>query len=714
MDGDRALSLLADPDQWARCRHERTALLDGGGVQLAWGDDEPDAAAVAPAPSGLVFDRWCRAYRSCPREGRVVVQVLGRPATDGDPPDGAACGSMLACPLGLGVDRAQRLYVAEWGAGRVAVMDLWSRRLLRRVPVRSRAHRWRRPVDVATHCCRAYVLLQRPVGVIVVAGRRGPLPGPRLQRPRCRGALEPVRLAVTPDGAVLVLWRRPEAAPALVATVDGVVLVEVAGATDLDVGADGMLVVARDSGRPFRRYRPAGTGWLELEAVEASGYDGGAIAVAPNGRIAFTTRTGVGWSGGPAVQHETSGRLLTYRLDAGACRTRWGRLFLDACIPPATDVRVQFVTTDEDEVLDPAEWQPAARGAGPLRRPDLTPPLPSAAALDTLGDPRPLFRRPTGRERPWAQIPAGDRYETYEAPVAAGRGRYLWVVLTLTGTTAATPRVRSLRVERPGHRLLDHLPLAWSRDDGNADFLQRFLAPAEGMLHELDERAARRALLVDPTATPQEALAWLASFAGLVLDRRWPEAARRTLVAEAYQLFRRRGTLASLRRILEIYLGYPPAIVEQWQLRGIPGGVLGTPPGDPAAPVVGGGLRAGGALGDVTVGGVRPAEDGYATAAHRFSVLIPADLSAEQSGVVGSIVEAHKPAHTAYDVCELGFGMRVGRHLHLNLTSLVGPGAAWGPTIVGQVAVGGDGVVGVPAVGARLGESSVTGEVRVG
>jgi hypothetical protein len=106
--------------------------------------------------------------------------------------------------------------------------------------------------------------------------------------------------------------------------------------------------------------------------------------------------------------------------------------------------------------------------------------------------------------------------------------------------------------------------------------------------------------------------------------------------------------------------------------------------------------------------------DGYAIAAHRFTVLIPADLSAEQLAVVHSVLDAHKPGHTTYEVCELGFGMRVGRRLHLSLTSVVGPDAGWGPALVGQVAVGGDGILGVPGVGARVGETAVAGSVRVG
>ena len=322
MDGDRSLSLLADPDQWARCRHEQTVLLRDGGVELTWEEDvagapgpardgcptpdDPPTSGGLPDPAGLAFDRWCRAYRSHPREGRVSVHLRGRPADDGGEDRDAACGGAVVCPLGVGVDAAQRLYVAESSSGRVSVADLWSQRLLRRVPVRSPAHRARRAVDLATHCCRAYVLVQRPVGIVVVQGRRGPLPGPRLRRPRCRGALEPCRLAVTPDGGLLVLWRRPDDA-ALVATVDGVALLEVAGGSDLDVAPDGLLVVAREPQRPFRRFQPDGDGWLELEPVAAIGYDGAAAAVAPDGRIAFTTKAGIGWTAGPAVRRRTAG-----------------------------------------------------------------------------------------------------------------------------------------------------------------------------------------------------------------------------------------------------------------------------------------------------------------------------------------------------------------------------------------------------------------------
>ncbi len=687
---DRSLCLVVQPDQWARCAHEGTALLPGGVIELDWSSDGRHRGRVRYAPTGLAFDRWCGYYRSHPQAGYVEP--------------GPPCPGALRTPLGLAVDQRQRLYVAESGARTVLVVDLWAKRVLRRVPVCGR------PVDVAPHCGRAIALTRHPECLFYLDGRRGARPGPALVRPECEPKVLPYRVAPGP----YVLWRRPNGRVAFVAAPDGSAALQVDGATDLDLAADGLLVVARGPGEPFLRFTREGPDWVELEPVGAPDYDGGAVAIAPSGRIAFTTASGIGWTSGSAARHLATGSVTTYRLDSGEYRTRWGRLFLDACLPPNTSARVRFVTTDLDEVFDPLPATPPRRGARKVPNSEDTPPLPSRTLLDAAPKASPLFRRPTGREQPWAQIAADDGFETYEAPVSAAPGRYLWIQLVLAGSEQVSPQLRAMRVERPGHQLLRALPRAWSRADADAEFLHHFIEPAEGMLHDLDARAAERAVLVDPQVTPQEALGWLASFAGLVLDRRWPETARRTLIAEAYPLFRRRGTTAALTRILRIYLNRSPVIIERWRLRGLGGTVLGTEPEGPPAPAVGGAARATGTLGRFTVGGTTVSTDSYRISAHRFTVLIPGELTPEQRTVVRRILDVHRPAHTLYEVCELGTGMRIGVRLRLNLTSWVGPGAGWGPVVAGQVHVGGDGVVGVPAVGSRLGGDSRIGQVRVG
>jgi len=184
----RGLSLVVQPDQWARCVHENTVLLPGGGVELNWTDPSqvggPDTYR-SPRPAGLAFDRWCRAYRSRPDLGRIDTGETGDGGVRTRP-------GVLRYPAGLAVDGSQRLYVAETGTGLVQVIDLWAQRLLRKIPMRCG-----RPRDVAPDCGRAIVLISPPA-LAIVDGRRGPLPGPPLVRPCYPGRLAARRRAPDP------------------------------------------------------------------------------------------------------------------------------------------------------------------------------------------------------------------------------------------------------------------------------------------------------------------------------------------------------------------------------------------------------------------------------------------------------------------------------------------------------------------------------------
>jgi phage tail-like protein len=706
MNGDRNLRVFTDPDQWSRCRHESTALLEDGGVELTW-DDPPLTAAPEPVDlAGLAFDRWCRGYRSRPSDGRVDT------GTDGLIPDRGPTPGLLSRPRGIAIDDAQRLYVAESSGSSVQVIDLWAQRVLRRTPIGSAKYPKQQPVDCAARCCDALVLLAHPSALVVLEGRRSARPGPIVRRPECADGLEPSRVTAYAD-QVFVLWSSLDSSFAVIASPDGTITKVAEDATDIELLGPDAMVVARRPAQGLRRLRLRGRHWTDVEPWAASGFDGGAIARSADGRLALTTAEGWSWAGGSSAHHTTNGRVITYRLDSDQYRTRWGRVFVDACIPPGTEVSLGFITSDDDHVEDAIEWKPAARGAVAVRDPDATPPLPTRTSVD-VPTMQPLFRRPEGREWAWAQIAADDAFETYETPVFAEPGRYLWLVIGFTGTERTSPRIRSVRIEVPGHRLLAELPQTFSRNDDDAAFLQRYLAPAEGMLHDLDSRAALRAVLLDPMTTPQESLAWLGSFLGLVLDRRWPDAARRELVATAFDLFRVRGTQRCLETLLSMYLRCPINIIENWRARGVAGGVLGEPPAGADAPAVNGGRRSSGQLGNFTVGGTTAGKNGYSATAHRFTVFVPKTLDREQRSVISDVIEDHKPAHTLMDICELGDGMRLGRSTRLELTTWVGQGTGWGPAVVGQFLAGGDGVIGTPALGSRVGIASVARGVRVG
>jgi phage tail-like protein len=381
-------------------------------------------------------------------------------------------------------------------------------------------------------------------------------------------------------------------------------------------------------------------------------------------------------------------------------------------------VRIQCAVADEpaDGATLP-RLAPANVASLNVRRPDLSPPMPPLSMWPKEDEMRGLLhRRETGHEMPWVLREPADRFETYEAPVLGGPGRFLWVTLELRGNGSFTPMVRAIRAEHVAHDYLDRLPKVYFREDEMSGFLQRYLAVFDGALAEIDARGYTRHALVDPRSIPGGLLPWLASFVGLITDERWPEAVKRQLIAEAMWLFRFRGTIAGLRRFLEIYLdGVQVLIVEKFRMRGLGGAMLGTSSALEANSVLGAGMRVGGAVGvsgEQFIGG--NVDDAFTTHAHRFTVLIPAVLSTEQMDVVRQILDVHRPAHTIVDVCAVGAGMRVGVGLHVGLSSMIGATSGFRTIELGGSLLGRDGIVGRPMAGTELSQSRVGKDTQVG
>ncbi len=134
-------------------------------------------------------------------------------------------------------------------------------------------------------------------------------------------------------------------------------------------------------------------------------------------------------------------------------------------------------------------------------------------------------------------------------------------------------------------------------------FLGQFLLVLEGVLTPIEQTVDNFDLYLDPYTAPGFFLSQLAGWLGMTLDEKWPEQKRRALIAEAAELYRRRGSRGGLSRHLEIYTEVLPEIVE---------------PAD------------------------RP---------HHFRVVLrpPVGQRIDRTGVE-RIIEASKPAHTTYEL----------------------------------------------------------------
>ncbi len=746
MPAPRPFALIRTHDQWLRASHTNTAL-EGEVVQLYWADDETKSGdedkEFTELGAGLAFDERCRLYHSVPGEGRVErmhwaahdplqpaefqkapVDLFETevPEEFGDFVLSGPAQTQVLGPVGLAVDDDDRLFVAESGAKRILIYDLQTKRLLRTVQLAAKV------TDLVASGRTIYGLLVQPPGLVKLTARTEPQ---TLELPA--EISKPARLAISPGGELFVLDAAGTAEARVLKFADGSEVIKAPFATDIEfrkpipatiTATCSVLVVARRPGEDFLRFCLDKNEVAELPPLKARGYDGLGIVNTPDGRIGFWTSAGFRHAVAARLRYLPTGQVTTFQLDSNEFHTVWGRIFLDACIPKNTSVVIRCITSDET----PSELEEGAR-TPPANTTDpgfKVPPMPSQSLAKQLAltTGQLLHRRETGRELPWVRLDETDSFETYEAPIIAEPGRYLWIRIELNGNTRTTPRVKALRAEYPSHDYLRRIPKTFSRDEHVAGFLRRYLATFEGVMGELEAKADARATLLDPWSAPSEILPWLASFMGLVLDERMARAprpggqfedVRRTLIAEVAWLFRFRGTVAGLRRFIEIYLGTPPILIEHFRVRGLGDAILGDPSGFTSSSVVGAGFRVGGAIGEEEAQVIDASiEDSFETHAHRFALISPTPLNAEQKEVVSWLLELHRPAHTLVQLCTVEAGMRVGRGLHVELTSIIGRGNGFTQWQLGSGLLGRGMILGKPEAGTTIGGSEIGRDSRVG
>jgi phage tail-like protein len=106
-------------------------------------------------------------------------------------------------------------------------------------------------------------------------------------------------------------------------------------------------------------------------------------------------------------------------------------------------------------------------------------------------------------------------------------------------------------------RLINYLPGIYA-----TDFVSRFLGMFESIFVPIEWNVDNFDMYLDPGTSPLEFLPWLANWYEIVFNASWTESQRRTLLGEAHQIYARRGTRWALSRLIEIYTGAAPEIVE--------------------------------------------------------------------------------------------------------------------------------------------------------
>ena len=163
------------------------------------------------------------------------------------------------------------------------------------------------------------------------------------------------------------------------------------------------------------------------------------------------------------------------------------------------------------------------------------------------------------RWRPASSEPFTNLDDLY---IGGDAATYVWVGALFSSDGVSTAVLSQLRVEFDHETYLKHLPAIYGEPSPCGDFLTRFLSLFETFFDGTERTIAEIARFFDPAVIPSEFLSWLAGWLALELDEDWDEARKRELIAEAFQIYGRRGTARGLREALRLYAGVD-AIIEE-------------------------------------------------------------------------------------------------------------------------------------------------------
>jgi len=364
------------------------------------------------------------------------------------------------------------------------------------------------------------------------------------------------------------------------------------------------------------------------------------------------------------------------RFDAGTDEVEWHRLRLDLGRQTSgTQVRVRYHATDRRSV-GPGELSNldclSEDEVETLASADVTSvwdlassdPAVVSAELQTVSEREAAaWRRSAGEAIPWRAVGTPDPTDVL---LEGATGRYLHVAIELRGSRTASPRVNAVEAFCPRQSYLRYLPDIYRDDTASEVFLERWLSIFESTFVDIEREIETITRYFDPGGVPSDSLEWLASWLAVEVDDSWPESARRELLVRAPDLYRKRGTRAGLRAMIELYLLHvePPAPIPDRDEAALERSVGADAGVDLVANADGGIARAGGPPHELFVLEHRDLDGIESTAAREpferalsgpqsFVVYAGPFAREDHRDAVERIVDREAPAHTRGDVVGL-------------------------------------------------------------
>lgn len=145
------------------------------------------------------------------------------------------------------------------------------------------------------------------------------------------------------------------------------------------------------------------------------------------------------------------------------------------------------------------------------------------------------------------------------------KGRYIWFKAELFAQQEDSPVIKKIKAHIKSKNWIDYLPEIY-REKDKTTFTERFLSIFQNVYQNTERSIDEIDLLFNPDIADRDFLEWLSSWVSISDVYMWNDRQLGFLMKNAVNMYRSFGTKESISKMIELYTGEPPVIIENCNL----------------------------------------------------------------------------------------------------------------------------------------------------
>lgn len=143
------------------------------------------------------------------------------------------------------------------------------------------------------------------------------------------------------------------------------------------------------------------------------------------------------------------------------------------------------------------------------------------------------------------------------------KGQYLFLAIEVQNYSGQDCIINEFQIEFSNSSFVGFLPEMYSICRGQNNFFERFVGIYQSMYMDMNNKIENIPILFSPSKVDKKFLYWLADWFSLKDAAIWGEDRLRNVLREIVNLYKLKGTRGTISRIVELYTGYTPYIIEK-------------------------------------------------------------------------------------------------------------------------------------------------------